>query len=178
MPYSRPQDDEPTHPEPFSPERACVRLGAIERELSELWRMFKDAQPGLAAATFAADTAGSAFVGVAELRTMIRDEMALNRLTLQQEAGRIAEAARGRTKLLVAAMTAGSVVVGATIGALMTSNMAAARAQAAVVAEAIVGARLKVLENRDRLLCGQCADEAIARRDRQVDSIIGRGSVR
>lgn len=175
MPHSRPQDDEITQPEPLNRERACLRLGAIERELSELWKMFREAQPGLAAAQYAVDTAGTAFIGVAELRKMIRDEMALNRLTLQQEAGRIASAANNRTKLAVSLMAAVSVIAGGTIGALMSSNMAAARAQAAIVATDVVGDKLKVLEHRDRLLCSQCADEAIVRRDQQLDSIIGRG---
>lgn len=169
-----PQDDEVTQPEPISAERACMRLGRIERELSELWRMFGDAQPGLAAAQFAAESAGTAVIGVAELRQVIRDEMAQNRLTLKQEGGRIVAAANNRTKLAVALMLAVSGICGATIGALMTSNMSAARAEANRVAEDITTKRLEVLQHRDKLLCDRCADEAIVRRDRQIDSIFGR----
>lgn len=168
------RDEEITQPEPFSRDRACARLALIEHELAELWRMFHEAQPGLAAAQFAADTAGTAFVGVNELRNLIRDEMAQNRLTLQQETSRMAAAANNRTKLAIAAMLAMSTVCGATIGALMTSNLAAARAEAGKVAEDVTSKKLQVLEHRDKLLCDQCADEAIVRRDRQIDSIAGR----
>ena len=167
------ESDEPTSPEPFDAEKACGRLALIEREMSELWRMFRDAQPGLAAAQFVSDNAATAVVGVAELRKAIRDEMAQNRLTLQQEGARIAAAANNRTKLAVAFMLAVSTVCGATIGALMTSNMSAARAEANKVAEDATEKKLVVLEHRDKLLCARCADEAIVRRDQQIDSLAG-----
>ncbi len=166
--------EEITQPEPVDPAKACARLALIERELTQLWIMFKDAQPGLAAAQFAADTAGTAVVGVAELRQAIREEMAQNRLTLQQETGRMAAAANNRTKLAVAFMIAFGTMCGATIGALMTSNMSAARAEANRVAEDATDRKLVVLEHRDKLLCARCADEAIVRRDQQIDSIMGR----
>lgn len=167
------QDDEITQPEPIDSAKAVLRLGMVERELSELWRLFGEAQPGLAAAQFAASTADSAFVGVAELRKMIREEMLQNRLTLQQEASTIVQAASNRTKLAVAFMLAMSTVCGATIGALMTANMSAARAEANRVAEERTDKKLVVLEHRDKLLCGRCADEAIIRRDQQIDTFLG-----
>jgi hypothetical protein len=133
-----------------------TRLGALEREVTQVRKRQDDDAIDHCAVKFARNQANTAFVGVLELRKIIRDEVAKkNNMT------RIIVAAIGG----IAIMAVGAIEVAGTVNAAKTE----------LRAQSIVDRRLEIFEKkqaaRDEKLADMAATRAVEQRDLQIDSI-------
>lgn len=137
-----------------------VRLGAVERESYQLRHMFDDESGTRAAVKFARDQAGTAFVGVLELRKLWqKDQTKKNNVT----------------RIIVATIAAiALIVVGST---QLISNLSAARIESR--ADDIVERKNKACEaridEREERFAKRVADETVRARDLQIDRITRKG---
>lgn len=153
-----------------------TRYATLERETTNLRRN----PPGAAQVEFASDQAGTAAIGVAELRSELAKfkgdvTAAISKLgaDLSQKIFVAMAKANGRARLWVAAIAAAGLVVVATITLVDHNSSAQARAAAAEVCnERIDKAELRN-EARDRRLAKEGALEYAAEMARQMDTIRG-----
>lgn len=134
-----------------------VRLGAVEREATQLRKLFDEESPTRATVKFARDQAGTAFVGVLELRELWRKD--------QGKRSNV-------TRLVVGGITAISLITVAVTQFISNINAANTelRAQNIVRREnASCEARIEAHEER---LLKRVSDEAVRARDEQIDRII------
>lgn len=133
-----------------------VRLGAVERETTQLRLMFDEESPTRATVKFARDQAGTAFIGVLELRKL-----------WQKDSQRRSNV----TRIVVAAIAALSLI---TVGASsFIGNLSAARIELQagdIVRRENVACETRI-EAREEKLIERVVEKTIAARDKQIDRI-------
>ncbi len=133
-----------------------MRLGAVEREATQLRKLFDEESPTRATVKFARDQAGTAFVGVLELRQLWQKYQAKK---------------NNVTRLIVAGIAGISLI---TVGiSQLIGSLSAARIESR--AGDIVERKNKTCEaridEREERLAKRVADETVRARDLQIDRI-------
>jgi hypothetical protein len=133
-----------------------LRLGAVERESRQLKRMFDDESPTRATVKFARDQAGTAFVGVLELRKLWQKDQAKK---------------SNVTRIVVATIAAIALIV---VGiSQLISNVSAAKIELRagdIVRRENVACEARI-DAREEHLAKRVADETVRARDLQIDRI-------
>lgn len=133
-----------------------LRLGAVERESRQLKRMFDDESPTRSAVKFARDQAGTAFVGVLELRRLWQhDQSKKNNVT----------------RIVVAAIAGIALIVVGT--SQLIGNISAAKIEqraGAIVRNENIACEARI-DAREERLAKRVADETVRARDLQIDRI-------
>jgi len=133
-----------------------LRLGAVERETSQLKHMFDDESTTRSAVKFARDQAGTAFVGVLELRKLWQiDQTKKNNVT----------------RIIVATIAAIALV---TVGITqLIQNTSAAKIELRagdIVRHENISCENRI-DAREERLAKRVADETVRARDLQIDRI-------
>jgi hypothetical protein len=153
-----------------------TRYSTLERELSESRRN----PPGLHTAQFAAETAGTAVVGVVEVheeleqfKRSIGEQIAQLGLELGKKIWLAMATANTRTRLWVAAIAGAALIFVAVIGLIDHQSTANAKELAREVCRETWNEKFDLIAEHDRKLVNDAAMAAVNARDRQLDTIRG-----
>ena len=133
-----------------------LRLGAVERETGQLKRLFDDESPTRATVKFARDQAGTAFLGVLELRKLWQmDQTKKNNVT----------------RIIVAAIAAIALIVVGSSAFIGNLNAAKIELRASdIVRRENIACEARI-DAREEHLAKRVADETVRARDLQIDRI-------
>lgn len=122
------------------------RMGTLEREVNDLHRRFDDTPAGMQIARLASDQAITAVIGVAELRDILR-----------------AEVAKGTNKNRIAVALVGAIaLIAVGVTTLMANaNARDARDQAGIVADQHYEKQRKDFALYEREICAACMNDPI-----------------
>jgi sugar-specific transcriptional regulator TrmB len=153
-----------------------TRYKTLEREISESRRN----PPGIQKAEFAAETASTAVVGVAELHELLDDFKREVSLKIQELGANLEKKiwlamskANARTRIWVASIAGVALVVVAVIGLVDHQSTANARELSREVCRETWDEKADVIAEHDRRLVTDAAMAAVQARDRQLDTIRG-----